>query len=65
MDAGDSNAKIKIHPNPMAFFLKHYGYAVVAVLFFLPAGFFVLTETRVLEYALGIWAIACSIMRRL
>ena len=62
MDAGDSNAKIKIHPNPMAFFLKHYGYAVLVAILLLPAGFFVLTETRTIEYALGVWAIAVILL---
>jgi len=58
----DSNEKIKVHPNALAFFLKHYGYAVVAVVLLLPAGFFVLTETRVLEYALAVWALAVIIL---
>ena len=51
----------KIHPRAPPFFLKHYGWAAAIAVLLLPAGWFVLSETRVMEYALGMWALAALI----
>lgn len=51
-----------IHPHAPAFFLRHYGLAALVALLLLPGGFLVLEQTRVMEFALGVWAIAAIIL---
>lgn len=49
---------LRIRPHVQSFLLKHYGWPLLAALLLLPAGYVVLAETQVMEFALGLWAVA-------